>query len=229
MRKSSGDGRLQFIEPLMPTLVDKPPEGDAWIHEVKFDGYRSQIIIDEAGVRVFTRNGMDWTAKYPDLVETAKRLVVESTIIDGEIIVPSEAGLADFVALRKAITRRQYDLYFVAFDLLHLNGNDLRDLPLEHRRELLAGLIPPGNRIQISEALPGDPKAIFHLLDQAGLEGMVSKRRGSKYRSGRSINWLKVKCYTVDEFELLGVEREAGKPAFALMGEIGTRKYVGSA
>ncbi|WP_287115551.1 ATP-dependent DNA ligase [Mesorhizobium sp.] len=229
MRKSSGDGRLQFIEPLMPTLVDKPPEGDAWIHEVKFDGYRSQIIIDEAGVRVFTRNGMDWTAKYPDLVETAKRLVVESTIIDGEIIVPSEAGLADFVALRKAITRRQYDLYFVAFDLLHLNGNDLRDLPLEHRRELLAGLIPPGNRIQISEALPGDPKAIFHLLDQAGLEGMVSKRRGSKYRSGRSINWLKVKCYTVDEFELLGVECEAGKPAFALMGEIGTRKYVGSA
>ncbi|RWJ80639.1 MAG: ATP-dependent DNA ligase [Mesorhizobium sp.] len=213
----------------MPTLVDKPPEGDAWIHEVKFDGYRSQIIIDEAGVRVFTRNGMDWTAKYPDLVETAKRLVVESTIIDGEIIVPSEAGLADFVALRKAITRRQYDLYFVAFDLLHLNGNDLRDLPLEHRRELLAGLIPPGNRIQISEALPGDPKAIFHLLDQAGLEGMVSKRRGSKYRSGRSINWLKVKCYTVDEFELLGVECEAGKPAFALMGEIGTRKYVGSA
>ncbi|RWI56298.1 MAG: ATP-dependent DNA ligase, partial [Mesorhizobium sp.] len=70
---------------------------------------------------------------------------------------------------------------------------------------------------------------IFHLLDQAGLEGMVSKRRSSKYRSGRSINWLKVKCYTVDEFELLGVECEAGKPAFALMGEIGTRKYVGSA
>ncbi|RWF77787.1 MAG: ATP-dependent DNA ligase, partial [Mesorhizobium sp.] len=118
-----------------------------------------------------------------DLVETAKRLVVESTIIDGEIIVPNEAGLADFVALRRAITRRQHDLYFVAFDLLHLNGHDLRDTPLEHRRDLLAGLIPPGSRIQFSEALPGNSKAIFHLLDQAGLEGMVSKRRGSKYRS----------------------------------------------
>ncbi|WP_292443613.1 hypothetical protein [Mesorhizobium sp.] len=129
---------------------------------------------------MFTRNGMDWTTKYPDLVETAKRLVVESAIIDGEIIVPNEAGLADFAALRKAMTRRQHDLYFVAFDLLHFNGNDLRDMP-------------------------------------------------SKYRSARSINWLRVKCYTVDEFELLGVEREAGKPAFALMGEIGTRKYVGSA
>ncbi|AZO67379.1 MAG: ATP-dependent DNA ligase [Mesorhizobium sp.] len=221
--------RLEFIEPLMPTLVDKPPEGGDWIHEVKFDGYRSQIIIDEAGTRIFTRNGMDWTAKYPDLVETAKGLVVESAIVDGEIIVPNETGLADFAALRRAITRRQHDLYFVAFDLLHFNGNDLRDLPLEHRRELLADLIPSETRIQFSQSLPGEAKAIFHLLDQAGLEGMVSKRCGSKYRSGRSINWLKVKCYTVDEYELLGVEREAGKPAFALMGEIGTRRYVGSA
>ncbi|MER9416528.1 ATP-dependent DNA ligase [Mesorhizobium sp. M0306] len=220
---------LPFVEPLMPTLVDKPPEGGDWIHEVKFDGYRSQIIIDEAGTRIFTRNGMDWTAKYPDLVETAKGLVVDSAIIDGEIIVPNEAGLADYAALRKAITRRQHDLYFVAFDLLHLNGHDLRDVPLEHRRELLVGLIPAASRIQFSEALPGEAKAIFHLLDKAGLEGMVSKRRRSKYRSGRSINWLKVNCYTVEEYELLGVEREAGKPAFALMGEIGTRKYVGPA
>lgn len=83
--------------------------------------------------------------------------------------------------------------------------------------------------IQFSQALPGDAKAIFHLVDQAGLEGMVSKRRDSKYRSGPSTNWLKAKCFAVGEFELLGVEREAGKPAFALMGEIGTRKYVGSA
>ncbi|CAH2400520.1 ATP-dependent DNA ligase [Mesorhizobium ventifaucium] len=221
--------RLKFIAPLMPTLVDKPLEGGDWIHEVKFDGYRSQIIIDEAGTRIFTRNGMDWTAKYPDLVETAKGLVVESAIVDGEIIVPNETGLADFAALRRAITRRQHDLYFVAFDLLHFNGNDLRDMPLEHRREMLAGLIPSGTRIQFSQSLPGEAKAIFHLLDRAGLEGMVSKRCGSRYRSGRSINWLKVKCYIVDEYELLGVEREAGKPAFALMGEIGTRKYVGSA
>ncbi|MER9658546.1 ATP-dependent DNA ligase [Mesorhizobium sp. M0159] len=221
--------RLKFIPPLMPTLVEKPPEGDDWIHEVKFDGYRSQIVIDEAGTRIFTRNGMDWTAKYPDLVETAKVLNVDSAIVDGEIIVPNEAGLADFAALRKAITRRQHDLYFVAFDLLHLNGHDLCDLPLEHRRELLVGLIPAGSRIQFSESLPGETKAIFHLLDKAGMEGMVSKRRKSKYRSGRSINWVKAKCYAVDEFELLGVEREAGKPAFALMGEIGTRRYVGSA
>jgi ATP-dependent DNA ligase len=90
-------------------------------------------------------------------------------------------------------------------------------------------MIPEGGRIQFSQALPGDAKAIFHLVDQAGLEGMVSKRKDSKYRSGPSTNWLKAKCYTIDEYELLGVEREAGKPAFALMADRATGKYVGSA
>jgi bifunctional non-homologous end joining protein LigD len=162
-------------------------------------------------------------------VEAAKALDVESAIVDGEIIVLNEAGLSDFAELRKAITRRQHDLYFVAFDLLHLNGHDLRDMALKDRREILARLVEPGSRIQLSEAPPGTGKAVFHLIEQAGLEGMVSKRRDSKYRSGRSTNWLKVKALTESEFELLGVERERGKPAFALMGEPGTRKYVGSA
>ncbi|WP_245446152.1 ATP-dependent DNA ligase [Mesorhizobium kowhaii] len=197
----------------MPTLVEKPPEGGDWIHEVKFDGYRSQLIIDEAGTRIYTRNGHDWTAKYRDLVKEAKGLAAESAIVDGEIIVLNDAGLSDFGELRKAITRRQHDLYFVAFDLLHLNGHDLE----------------PGGRIQFSEPLPGEAKAIFHLVDQAGLEGMVSKRRDSKYRSGPSTNWLKAKCYAIDEYELLGVEREAGKPAFALMADRATGKYIGSA
>jgi ATP-dependent DNA ligase len=229
MRKRAGGVRLSFIPPLMPSLVEKPPEGEGWIHEVKFDGYRSQMIIDDAGVRIFTRRGVDWTAKYRDLAKAAGELKLETAIIDGEIIVTNEAGPSDFAALRKAITRRQHDLYFVAFDLLHLNGHDLRDMPLEDRRQILVGMIPTGGRIQFSQALQGDAKSIFHLIDQAGLEGMVSKRRDSKYRSGPSTNWLKAKCYAVGEFELLGVEREAGKPAFALMGEIGTRKYVGSA
>lgn len=228
-KKVSAEARLTFIAPLMPTLVEKPPEGGGWIHEVKFDGYRSQIIIDDGGVRVFTRRGLDWTSKYRDIAAEAKALDVEDAIIDGEIIVLNEQGLSDFAALRMAITRRQHDLYFVAFDLLHLNGHDLRDNPLEDRREILHGLIEPDSHIQFSEALPGDAKAIFHLVDQAGLEGMVSKRRDSKYRSGPSTAWLKTKAFTIDEYELLGVEREAGKPAFALMAEAGTHRYVGSA
>ncbi|TIN31741.1 MAG: ATP-dependent DNA ligase [Mesorhizobium sp.] len=221
--------RLSFIPPLMPTLVERPPEGDNWIHEVKFDGYRSQLVIDDDGIRIYTRNGHDWTAKYRDLVKEAASLGAESVIVDGEIIVINDAGLSDFGELRKAITRRQHDLYFVAFDLLHVNGRDLRDMALEERRDILAGMIDPGGRIQFSEPLPGTAMAIFHLVERAGLEGMVSKRRDSKYRSGPSTNWLKAKCYAIDEYELLGVEREAGKPAFALLADRGTGKYVGSA
>ncbi|RWO32164.1 MAG: ATP-dependent DNA ligase, partial [Mesorhizobium sp.] len=141
----------------------------------------------------------------------------QNAIIDGEVVVLNEAGLSDFAALRKAITRRQHDLYFVAFDLLHLNGHDLRDMVLEDRREILAGLIGSDSRIQFSETMPGEANAIYHLIDAAGLEGMVSKRRDSKYRSGPTTNWLKTKSFTESEFELLGVERERGKPAFALM------------
>lgn len=214
---------------MMPTLVAKPPQGAGWSHEVKFDGYRSQIIIDAGRARIFTRHGLDWTSKYRDLAAAAKEMDVQSAIIDGEIIVLNDTGLSDFAELRKAITRRQHDLYFVAFDLLHLNGHDLRGMALEERREILAGVIEAGGRIQFSEALPGEANAIYHLVDKAGLEGMISKRIDSKYVSGPTTNWLKTKCYTIGEYELLGVERELGKPAFALMGEPGTRKYVGSA
>ncbi|MGX8010110.1 ATP-dependent DNA ligase [Mesorhizobium sp. ORM8.1] len=229
MRKPAGGGRLSFIEPLMPTLVEKPPEGDGWIHEVKFDGYRSQIVRDAAGVRIFTRRGLDWTSKYSDLAKAAGELGVENAIIDGEVIVTNEAGLSDFKALRSAITRRQHELYFVAFDLLHLNGHDLRDMPLEDRREILTEMIPAGGRIQFSQALPGDAKAIFKLVDDARLEGMVSKRKDSVYRSGPSTAWLKIKAFMIDEYDLLGVEREPGKPAFALMADRRTGRYVGSA
>ncbi|SIT55436.1 hypothetical protein BQ8794_210129 [Mesorhizobium prunaredense] len=92
---------------MMPTLVAKPPQGDGWTHEVKFDGYRSQIIIDAGGARIFTRRRLDWTSKYRDLVEAAKALNVQNATIDGEVVVLNEAGLSDFAALRKAITRRQ--------------------------------------------------------------------------------------------------------------------------
>ncbi len=145
------------------------------------------------------------------------------------IVVLDEAGHSDFGDLRKAITRRQHDLYFVTFDLLHLNGHDLRDVPLVDRREILEALIPEGQHIQFSQALPGDAKSVFHLIDQAGLAGMLSKRKDSIYRSGNSTAWLKTKAHAVDEYDLLGVEREPRKLAFALMAERGTGRYVGAA
>ncbi|WP_353041160.1 ATP-dependent DNA ligase [Mesorhizobium sp. M1217] len=232
MRKivSTGGGRLEFIPPMEPKLVSKPPEGEHWIHEIKLDGFRTQIVINSLDdIRAFTKSGADWTSKYTGLVEAARELDVENAIFEGEAVVTNKAGLPDFDALQKAVHSDPYAMILGAFDILHLNGHDLRDIGCKARRELLFGIIKPNSRIQFSEAIPGDPKAIFYLADQAGLEGIVSKRADSPYCSGPTSNWLKTKSFTVQEYELMGVEREPGKAAFALLAEPGTGKYVGSA
>ncbi|TIV69903.1 MAG: ATP-dependent DNA ligase [Mesorhizobium sp.] len=219
--------RLTFIKPMEPELVEQPPIGGEWTHEVKFDGYRTQLIKDADGIRLYTRTGIDWTAKYRPLAEEAASLDAESFIIEAETIVTNEAGLSDFHALRSAITRRPQDLYLVAFDLLNLNANDLRDIALKDRREILQALIPAGGRIQFSEALPGDGDAVYYLACEAGLEGIVSKRLDSVYRSGSTMNWRKIKCYVEKEMEIIGVKRESGKPAMVLMADQG--RYMGGA
>ncbi|RWC69584.1 MAG: ATP-dependent DNA ligase [Mesorhizobium sp.] len=227
MRKPAGSARLSFIRPMEPELIEQPPKGDGWSHEVKFDGYRTQLVKDADGIRLYTKTGIDWTAKYRPLAAEAKKLEAESFIIEGETIVTNEAGLSDFHALRSAITRRPQDLYLVAFDLLHLNGHDLRDMALKDRREVLQALIPAGGRIQFSEALPGAGDAVYHLACEAGLEGIVSKRLNSGYRSGSTMNWRKVKCYVEKEMDIIGVKRETGKPAMVLMADNG--RYMGGA
>jgi ATP-dependent DNA ligase len=221
--------RLKFIPPMKPKLVSKPPEIGEWIHEIKLDGYRTQVIIEGDEVRAFSSSGSDWSKKYRGIVEDARDLDVESAIIDGEAVVLNDAGLPDFSLMQSVVHRDPYAAVLGAFDLLYLNGRDLRNEGCQARRDLLAGIVKPNSRIQFSEALPGDGKSVFYLADRAGLEGIVSKRKDSRYRSGPTTDWLKTKSYTVSNLELLGVEREQGKPAFALMGEPGTRKYVGSA
>ncbi|MGT2466534.1 ATP-dependent DNA ligase [Mesorhizobium atlanticum] len=134
--------RLSFIRPMEPELVEQPPMGDGWSHEVKFDGYRTQIIKDEDGIRLHTKTGIDWTKKYRTIAGEAAGLNADSFIIEGEMIVTSDAGFSDFHALRSAITKRPQDLYLAAFDLLHLNGHDLRELPLSDRRDGAAGAYP---------------------------------------------------------------------------------------
>jgi DNA ligase D-like protein (predicted ligase) len=221
--------RLKFIRPLLPTQHASPPTGEGWSHEIKFDGYRSQMLIDDDEVRILTKEGHDWTNKYRNLAAEGKKLPVENAIIDGEIIVTNEQGLSDFHALASAIAKRQHDLYFVAFDLMHLDGIDLRQMPLIERRARLASIIEPGGRIQFSEALPGDARAIFHLVEQAGIEGVVSKKLDSKYESGRSNRWWKIKGFMLSELEVLGVQREAGKSSFVLLGQRDTHRYAGKA
>src|SRR5690349_14844480 len=126
MSRSAFRSPLGFIKPELPTLVPEPPTGEGWIHEIKYDGYRTLIVIDRGQVRAFTRNGNDWSTAYKRVVAACSRLVCQTALIDGEMVVQDEHGITDFPALRSAIYRAPHRIVFFAFDLLHLDGQDLR-------------------------------------------------------------------------------------------------------
>ena len=235
-RKSVGAAAqpLAFILLIRPTLTATPPEGDQWLHEVKHDGYRTELIIDNGSARAFTMNGHDWTDRYSGLVAAAAKLQCKSAILDGEAVVQREDGLTDFHALRGALSKELHRIVFFAFDLLHLNGTDLRKQPLVDRRrklEKLLGARKPNSPLQLSEAIEGSGAEIFKAADQLGLEGIVSKRKESRYESGASQAWLKTKCTVENEFVVVGVEPNPGGPPFALLAreEGGKLVYAGSA
>jgi ATP-dependent DNA ligase len=207
---TSGTLRLRFIEPQLPTLVSAPPQGRRWIHEIKHDGYRSQILLESGRVRILTRNGFDWSDRYPAIVGAAERLRCESAIIDGEAIVQDGHGISDFDAIRSAMRWQPDRLMLCAFDLMHLDGKDLRFRSLEERRDRLRALLrktPPS--IQFSEEFVGDAAAFFKACFARGLEGIVSKHLDSAYHSGQSKNWLKTKCFTESEFVVIGMDVDA--------------------
>jgi bifunctional non-homologous end joining protein LigD len=209
----------RFVAPLMPTLVSEPPAGEGWLDEIKHDGFRTLIAIDGSAVRAYTRNGHDWTDRYSRVVAAAEQLACGTALIDGEMIVQDECGAADFRALRGAIEREPHRLVLFAFDLLFLNGRDLRQLPLIERKAKLRDLIPAGasNPIQYCEAIEADGAEVFAAADRLDLEGIVSKQATSRYRSGPSKAWLKTKCMTESEFTLVGMEANPGGPPYALL------------
>jgi len=225
--------RLAFIPPLLPTLVDEPPDGEGWLHEIKYDGYRTQLVVDEQGGRAFTRNGHDWSRQYAFILGAAAELPLDRAIIDGEVIVQDENGLSDFRALRASITSNPRRLIFYAFDLLHIDGKDLRRTPLIERRAKLEELIgkhDPQFPIQFSAHVLGNGDAMFEQVKAMELEGIVSKRIDSRYVSGRSTAWLKAKSYEEAEFVVVGTERGTG-PSTALLAREhdGDLEYVGGA
>jgi ATP-dependent DNA ligase len=191
-------------------------------------------VIENGSVRAYTRNGHDWTHRYLRIVQAAADLGCSSAIIDGEAIVQDEQGRSDFHSFKEAMSRRPEALVFMAFDLLHINGQDMRGMPLIKRREALQQLVgchDPHCRIQYSEHVVGDGSALFQAADQMGLEGVVSKRLRSRYRSGRSRDWLKVKCWAEAEFIVIGVEHGGEWPPTALLARErgGVLTYAGSA
>jgi DNA ligase D-like protein (predicted ligase) len=223
---------LEFIKPQLATAVDHPPPRRGWIHEVKHDGYRTLLIIERHTARAFTRNGFDWSDHYAGITRAAAKLDWRAAIIDGEVIVQNERGVSDFESLKSAIRWRPQKLIFCAFDLLHLNGKDLRDQPLQARRATLKELVPTEHPFMFSEEFIGDAAAFFQACADHQLEGIVSKLASSKYRSGRSKTWLKTKCFTEGSFLIIGTARDRKtKAPLALLAQsnVGGLRYAGSA
>ncbi|TIR24046.1 MAG: DNA ligase [Mesorhizobium sp.] len=219
--------RLKFIKPMEPRLVMEPPLSDDWLHEIKYDGFRTQLTRDWAGVRAFSRNGHDWSKRYWPVVDAGEKLPAKSFIIDGEMIAPEPDGRPNFHAMHSRMTWNAEQLAFVAFDILHLDGRDLRALPAIERKAILWGLVKPATAIiQYSQHVEGGGDAFFDAVDKMDLEGVVSKRRESAYRSGPTDAWVKIKCWEIGEFELLGIKREEGKRTEAIVARNG--KYAGS-
>jgi bifunctional non-homologous end joining protein LigD len=231
-----------FIPPELATLVDKAPVGDAWVHEIKFDGYRIAARLNGGKATLLTRRGLDWTERFRAIADELRLLKRRDAYLDGEIVALTAAGVSDFGGLQQALssTGAQRDglVYFV-FDLLWLGGKDLRGEPLRDRKAMLLDLLGKAamTHVRFSDHVAGDGTRFFRQACKAGLEGIVSKRAGASYRSGRVGDWLKVKCTKRQEFVvggwqqsdkkgralaslLLGYYDKAGKLIYA--GKVGT-------
>jgi bifunctional non-homologous end joining protein LigD len=199
-----------FIEPCLPSPAKTPPAGPDWLHEIKHDGFRIMARRDAAGVRLFTRNGHDFGKRFPLVVAAIAALPASSCLIDGEAIVSNEAGLAVFELLRS--WRHDHTAVLCAFDLLELDGEDLRRLPLEERKRALGELVgAPEPGLALNEHFIGHGEIVYQQACQFGCEGIVSKRLGSLYRSGRSKHWIKVKNPAARGAGGFGVESDTGR------------------
>src|SRR5215208_2993883 len=181
-----------FIPPCLPSPAKRPPTGPEWVHEIKHDGYRLLVRRNGDGVRLYTRRGFDWSKRFPLIVEAAARLRVHSAMIDGEAIVCGPDGRSDFDKLHGGEYDEQVVLF--AFDLLAVDGEDLRREPLQVRKATLASVLAKaGVGLRFNEHIEADGPTVFARACRMGLEGIVSKRRDLPYRSGRAKCWVKVK------------------------------------
>jgi bifunctional non-homologous end joining protein LigD len=181
-----------FIAPCLPTKARTLPSGGQWLHEIKHDGFRVIARKDGARVRLYNRAGNDLTGRFPLIVEALAHLRSHSCIIDGEAVACDDKGVASFDLIRHH--RTDGDVFLYAFDLIEINGDDLRRDPLEVRKATLRSMLAKaGLGLRFNEHLEGDGPTVFAHACKMGLEGIVSKRKDSPYRSGRSPDWLKMK------------------------------------
>lgn len=212
------------IEPCLALLKSKPPHGDDWTYEVKWDGYRLAVHIESSRIRLLTRGGHDWTHRFPAIAEAARGLGPTTMILDGEAVVLDDQGRSDFGLLQRSLgasgkaagREASHDAIFYAFDLLYLDGHDLTGTEYRVRRHLLNDALPHNEgKIRISEEIDADPDALLANACQLGLEGIIAKHADRPYRSGRTGDWLKIKCVQSDSFVVVGYE-----PSSAVRGGI---------
>ena len=210
-------GTLPSTVPLsLATLVEEPPEGDEWVHEIKYDGYRIAARVDGGDVRLFSRNGLDWTSRFGEVAATLKALPTGGTWLDGEMVVFDERGVSDFGRLQRYVKDgRPGDLTYVVFDLLFQDGEDLRELPLEERKRRLRWLLGRGGAelravVRYGDHIEAHGAAVHEEACLQGLEGIVSKRAGGAYAGRRTKSWLKSKCVRRQEFVVGGFTEPTG-------------------
>ena len=197
----------ESIKPQLAALSDKAPEGDEWLHEIKYDGYRLLARIEDGTVRLITRGGLDWTAKFSELAHSLRELPLDSALIDGELVHLEPEGTTSFSGLQDAISSGKTGaLNFFAFDLLYRDGWILTDAALEDRKTALAEIISPQAQgiLRYSDHQIDRGPAFLRQARSFKLEGIVSKRRTDPYRPGRTRSWLKVKCRNREEFVIIG-------------------------
>ena len=194
------------IEPQLATLVDAVPRGEEWIHEIKYDGYRALCEIRDGEARLITRHGKDWTDRFSPVAREAAKLPVRQAILDGEVVVLEPDGTTSFQTLQNALAEnRQNDLVYFAFDLIYLDGFDLRGASLLDRKQALLGLLAGGGKaIRPGDHIEGDGEGFYRQACNFALEGIISKRADLPYHSGRNKDWLKVKCLKRQEFAIVG-------------------------
>jgi bifunctional non-homologous end joining protein LigD len=226
----------ELLKPELATLVESAPDGE-WSYEIKFDGYRVMARIDHDEVKLFTRNGHDWTHKLPEQAAALAALGLESAWLDGEMVVADEQGVPDFQALQNAFDAgRSASIVYYLFDLPYLNGVDLREVPVEARRAALATVLKPNENplLRFSDAFNESPEALLDSACKMHMEGLIGKRLGSPYVSRRSSDWIKLKCKHRQEFIVVGfTDPKGSRSAFGalLLGlhdrDSGELRYAG--
>ncbi|MFZ5690574.1 MAG: DNA ligase D [Pseudomonadota bacterium] len=233
-RRSTANPKLPaFVEPQLATLVEAPPAGNDWLHEIKYDGYRAVTAVAGGRVAIYTRNGLDWTDRFARLVPALQHLNCDSALLDGEIAVADTTGRTDFGALQNALSTGKGSLTYYLFDLLQLDGKDLRKRPLSERKERLRGLLKGmAAPLIYSDHVIGNGAKAFEQACAMKLEGLISKQAEAPYHSGRTRSWLKSKCGFEQEFVIIGwrPSDKAGRPFSSLLlavREGDTFRYAG--